>query len=258
MVADLLAAASQAGVATLPSVTRILVGGGGMSPAQQEGLAALCPAATVHAAYGMTECASSLTFTTLWSPASPSASGNLGPSNISSSSAAGANADAQDFSGGVYVGRPPPGIELAVYRPPGGAVAGAAGGASGARLGGVQQSGEGEVLTRGPHVMLGYWDDDEATAAAQLPGGWLRTGDLGRLSQGTLLCCCVAELFTAGGGTMQAACLSCALLRGHFAPGCWRLAALRGWQDAHLCLPACTELLSCVAPPCVCVQAGCG
>ena len=23
-----------------------------------------------------------------------------------------------------------------------------------------------------------YWDDDDATAAAQLPGGWLRTGDL--------------------------------------------------------------------------------
>lgn len=29
-----------------------------------------------------------------------------------------------------------------------------------------------------------YWDDDDATAAAQLPGGWLRTGDLGCLSQG--------------------------------------------------------------------------
>lgn len=220
MVADLLAAASQAAVATLPSVTRILVGGGGMSPAQQTGLAALCPAATVHTAYGMTECASSLTFTTIWSPASPSASGSLVASPISSSSAAGANAAAQDLPGGVYVGRPPPGIELAVYRPPGGTVAGAAGGASGARLGGVQHSGEGEVLTRGPHVMLGYWDDDEATATAQLPGGWLRTGDLGRLSQGMLLCCFVAELLcTAGGATMQAACLSCALLRGHQAVG---------------------------------------
>lgn len=29
--------------------------------------------------------------------------------------------------------------------------------------------------------MLGYWADAEATAAAQLPGGWLRTGDLGQM-----------------------------------------------------------------------------
>lgn len=32
-----------------------------------------------------------------------------------------------------------------------------------------------------------YWDDDDATAAAQLPGGWLRTGDLGCLSQGEIV-----------------------------------------------------------------------
>lgn len=29
--------------------------------------------------------------------------------------------------------------------------------------------------------MLGYWGHPEATAAAQLPGGWLRTGDLGQV-----------------------------------------------------------------------------
>jgi len=36
----------------------------------------------------------------------------------------------------------------------------------------------GEVVTRGLHVMKGYWHDPEATAAA-FSGGWLRTGDLG-------------------------------------------------------------------------------
>jgi long-chain acyl-CoA synthetase len=39
---------------------------------------------------------------------------------------------------------------------------------------------DGEVLTRGPHVMKGYWNDPQATAAA-IHAGWLHTGDLGRL-----------------------------------------------------------------------------
>ncbi len=38
---------------------------------------------------------------------------------------------------------------------------------------------KGEVLIRGGHVMLGYWDNPAATAAAITPDGWLRTGDGG-------------------------------------------------------------------------------
>jgi acyl-CoA synthetase (AMP-forming)/AMP-acid ligase II len=41
----------------------------------------------------------------------------------------------------------------------------------------------GEVVLRGPSVMLGYLDDPEATAAALDADGWVRTGDLGSLDE---------------------------------------------------------------------------
>ena len=41
----------------------------------------------------------------------------------------------------------------------------------------------GEICVRGPQVMRGYWNRPDETAKVMLPGGWLRTGDIGRMSE---------------------------------------------------------------------------
>jgi long-chain acyl-CoA synthetase len=58
------------------------------------------------------------------------------------------------------VGRPLPGVEVKIL--------------------GADHSGVGEVVARGPNVMLGYYENEEATRNA-LVERWLYTGDLGRI-----------------------------------------------------------------------------
>ncbi len=64
------------------------------------------------------------------------------------------------FSGSV--GKPLPGVEVKIDNP--------------------DENGVGEVLARGQNVMLGYYNNEEATEAV-LQDRWLRTGDLGRIDE---------------------------------------------------------------------------
>jgi fatty-acyl-CoA synthase len=62
------------------------------------------------------------------------------------------------------VGRPIPGVEVRVIDPTTGVV--------------LDDNQQGELCCRGHGVMLGYYQDPAATAAAITPEGWLHTGDL--------------------------------------------------------------------------------
>lgn len=62
-----------------------------------------------------------------------------------------------------HVGKPIPGVEIRIREP--------------------NAQGVGEVLARGPNVMLGYSDDEESTRKTIDADGWLHTGDLGKLDK---------------------------------------------------------------------------
>lgn len=58
----------------------------------------------------------------------------------------------------VLFGYPLPGIEIKIHNP--------------------NEEGIGEIIARGPNVMIGYYEDEEATNEV-LKDGWFYTGDLG-------------------------------------------------------------------------------
>lgn len=47
----------------------------------------------------------------------------------------------------------------------------------------VEPGGIGEICIRGPQIMEGYWQNPEETEKVMLPGGWFRSGDVGRMDE---------------------------------------------------------------------------
>ncbi|XP_021298461.1 2-succinylbenzoate--CoA ligase, chloroplastic/peroxisomal isoform X2 [Herrania umbratica] len=133
------------------SVKKILNGGGGLSYDLVKDVIKFFPRAKLLSAYGMTETCSSLAFTTLFEPMFEASGTSLQKFSKSKSS--------PGKPRGVCVGKPAPHVELKMCFD--------------------DSSDVGRILTRGPHVMLRYWDQIPENASSSIEEAWLDTGDIG-------------------------------------------------------------------------------
>lgn len=64
----------------------------------------------------------------------------------------------------------------------------------------------GEILVRGPHTMIGYWQMPEATEKA-LKGGWMHTGDGGYMDEEGFIFICdrIKDMIITGGENVYSA-----------------------------------------------------
>ncbi|XP_050219730.1 2-succinylbenzoate--CoA ligase, chloroplastic/peroxisomal isoform X2 [Mercurialis annua] len=136
------------------TLKKILNGGGSLSVGLIKDASKCFPKAKLLSAYGMTESCSSLTFMTLYDPAlqnldQPSQEYDKLESNL------------LNQPQGVCVGKPAPHVEL--------------------KISSEGSSNTGRILTRGPHVMLRYWNQNPSKASGSTDEVWLDTGDIGSI-----------------------------------------------------------------------------
>ncbi|KAI4343100.1 hypothetical protein MLD38_027640 [Melastoma candidum] len=125
------------------SIRKVLNGGGSLSLKSTTEAIRLFPSARILSAYGMTEACSSLTFMTL---------------HHSSRSNQPISVREQQ---GTCIGKPAPHVEM--------------------RTDAADSVSSGRILTRGPHMMIGYWDQplESDTGGAS----WFDTGDVGSIDE---------------------------------------------------------------------------
>ncbi|KAF5203957.1 2-succinylbenzoate--CoA ligase, chloroplastic/peroxisomal [Thalictrum thalictroides] len=130
---------------------KILNGGGQLSVELIRDATEIFSNAKLISAYGMTETCSSLTFMTLYQSSYRISEGQY--YSISE-----VKSDLVNHMG-VCVGKPAPHVELSVS--------------------GNGPSSIGRILTRGPHIMLKYWNQAPLKISDSQCQGWLDTGDIG-------------------------------------------------------------------------------
>ncbi|XP_031130052.1 2-succinylbenzoate--CoA ligase, chloroplastic/peroxisomal isoform X1 [Ipomoea triloba] len=155
MMADLVSFYSRKGAPEgSETVEKILNGGGALSVELITHAAKIFPRAKLLSAYGMTEACSSLTFMTLYDPTKESVRQQLQLNGVRNSNLA-------RQPEGICVGKPAPHVELRVCA--------------------EDSSHIGRILTRGSHVMLGYWGQTSNKTSDLAGENWLDTGDIGQI-----------------------------------------------------------------------------
>ncbi|KAI4299709.1 hypothetical protein L6164_033141 [Bauhinia variegata] len=133
------------------TVKRILNGGGSLSVELIKDASIFFHKAKLISAYGMTETCSSLTFQTLYDPTHDTTSQHLHVVDKTTSDL--------HHPQGVCLGKAAPHVELKLC---------------------VDDSGHtGKILTRGPHIMIGYWGQIPINSSDHMNEVWLDTGDIG-------------------------------------------------------------------------------
>ncbi|XP_041027411.1 2-succinylbenzoate--CoA ligase, chloroplastic/peroxisomal-like isoform X1 [Juglans microcarpa x Juglans regia] len=138
------------------TVKKILNGGGSLSIELIKDATLFFPRAKLLTAYGMSETCSSLTFMTLHDPRMETSSQHI-------KTIAETKHTSVHQTQGFCVGKPAPHVELKICTD--------------------GSSHVGRILTRGPHVMLGYWGQIPAVASDSTNEIWLDTGDIGSIDK---------------------------------------------------------------------------